>query len=145
MKFLKLFQLFIITVSVLYALLHLTNDIKHKNSREEIYILYIDDTFSDLEIDAIYNAATAWERATHGMINFELAIKTVPEFQPFKMLELAEGMDEFIIWKTYPQSDRLFLFELFEVGQHIAGYAPPGANMVLVPDRTESIKHFTTH
>lgn len=144
MTLLNLLRRFIITTSIIYALLHLTGATPKENSLAKTYVLYIDEDFSLIERDTIREAANAWERATHGRVKFELFTREVPEFEPFKMLEKAEGMDEFVVWKSTVNSERLFLFELFEVENRIAGYAPPGKNIVLVPERAFSIEHFKT-
>lgn len=140
MTFLKAMHRIIVIISFCYATLLIHNKYQRTHNLPTVFALYVDDRFNEQELQGILESAKAWEKATHGRIKFKLETHKIKKFTPFAIQMKMEK--EFVIWKLEHESPELFIFEFFEVGNHIVGYAYPGKNMILVPERAESYQHW---
>ena len=105
-------------------------------ARTETFKLYLDDDFTSSEREDVYNAARLWEDASGGAVRFEFITQSV-EMDLFDLDSMKN-----MIWRAEPGNSTLYIFELFNIGVQIIGYAPIGQYIVLVPNRAASRQQF---
>lgn len=135
---LKISQILFMIVSVvtiaMFIGFHQASKLEYK--KQKTVYLTIDSDFLPIERQSIYAAARMWEKATQNAVHFNFIVKQVePDF--FDM-EKMNGS----IWRASADDKTLKMFETVRIGIEILGYAPAEGYIILVPDRTNSAKHF---